>query len=276
MREATITFEQVAAAAENIKAEGGKATSRAVRDRLSSGSMGTVNKLLQEWKSGQSRKIETGLVLPAPLQRAILDFMDAELTVARAQLREELAEQEKEASDLADENERQAAKIAKLEEELEARIGDGNMKDGQIAQLYKMCDALREDFERERASAEHVRTELAKAQLKLEGLPQLEQEVAAAKAQIEQERKARTEAEKQAAVYEAKHDGLAQMLEEAKTVASREITDLKSRMQEIKHHEELEKKKHATQAQPKKKTQATPRESTRLAKPVAQDAKSST
>jgi hypothetical protein len=52
--------------------------------RVGSGSMGTINRLLQDWKTGQERKIDTALVLPAGLQRAILEFMDAEIGSARA------------------------------------------------------------------------------------------------------------------------------------------------------------------------------------------------
>ena len=51
-REATITYEQVAAAADAMKVAGGKPTSRGIRERLgNTGSMGTVNKLLQAWKA---------------------------------------------------------------------------------------------------------------------------------------------------------------------------------------------------------------------------------
>ena len=52
-REATITAEQVNAAADGMKADGIKPTSRAIRERLgNTGSMGTINKLLKRWKSG--------------------------------------------------------------------------------------------------------------------------------------------------------------------------------------------------------------------------------
>lgn len=71
-REATITYEQVAAAADAMKVAGSKPTSRAIRERLgNTGSMGTVNKLLQDWRAGQERRIGNALVLLATLQRAI-------------------------------------------------------------------------------------------------------------------------------------------------------------------------------------------------------------
>ena len=57
-REAAITYEQVAAAAGEMEAEGIRPTSRAVRVRLGNiGSMGTVHKLLQRWKASQEGEI---------------------------------------------------------------------------------------------------------------------------------------------------------------------------------------------------------------------------
>ena len=54
-REATITQEQVNAAAEAMVGAGQKPTNRAILDKLGSGSMATVVKLLQNWKAGQVR-----------------------------------------------------------------------------------------------------------------------------------------------------------------------------------------------------------------------------
>ena len=90
-RESTITFEQITAVADAMKMEGVKPTSRAVRERLgNTGSMGTINKLLGRWKSGQERQISAALVLPPALQRVLLEFMDNELTAARTTLEADL------------------------------------------------------------------------------------------------------------------------------------------------------------------------------------------
>ncbi|MFP3733210.1 DNA-binding protein, partial [Bacillus sp. SIMBA_006] len=73
--------------ADAMKADGIKPTSRAVRERLgNTGSMGTINKLLQHWKAGQERQATASLTLPPALQKAVLDFMDQELAAARATL----------------------------------------------------------------------------------------------------------------------------------------------------------------------------------------------
>ena len=124
-REATISYEQVAAAADTMKAAGSKPTSRAIRERLGNiGSMGTINRHLQAWRAGQERQIASALALPAALQRSILEFMGQELAGAKAALEAELAEQQQEVADLATENERQAADIEDKAETLATHHAD--------------------------------------------------------------------------------------------------------------------------------------------------------
>lgn len=67
-RDATITQEQVNAAADAIQASGQKPTTRNVREALGSGSMATVLKFLQVWQGSQVRQ-----------SRAIDDTLDPEV-----------------------------------------------------------------------------------------------------------------------------------------------------------------------------------------------------
>ena len=128
-REATITYEQIAAVADAMKVEGLKPTSRAVRERAGgTGSMGTINKLLGRWKAGQERQISAALVLPPALQRVLLEFMDNELTATRMPLEAELAEQLQEASDMAEENERQALENQEQAEAIGVTSGNGSQR----------------------------------------------------------------------------------------------------------------------------------------------------
>src|SRR5580658_6861070 len=100
-REATITYEQVAAAANELKAGGNKPSSRAVRERLGHiGSLGTITRMLADWKATQEVQPARTWTLPAPLQRAVVEFIEAELARARAGAEAELAEQRQEAADL--------------------------------------------------------------------------------------------------------------------------------------------------------------------------------
>ena len=204
-RESTITFEQISAVADAMKTEGVKPTSRAVRERLgNTGSMGTINKLLGRWKSGQERQISAALVLPPALQRVLLEFMDNELTAARTTLEAELAEQQQEAADLATENERQVVENDAQAEAIESLRADVAAHQGRAGQLESDLAVARDEAVRERAGAELARTELAKAQLRLEAMPRLEADLVAVRGVLETERTGRQQAEQSAAVLAAK------------------------------------------------------------------------
>ena len=204
-RESTITFEQLSAVAAAMKTEGVKPTSRAVRERLgNTGSMGTINKLLGRWKSGQERQISAALVLPPALQRVLLEFMDNELTAARTTLEAELAEQQQEAADLATENERQVVENDAQAEAIESLRADVAAHRGRAGQLESDLAVARDEAVRERAGAELARTELAKAQLRLEAMPRLEADLVAVRGVLETERTGRQQAEQSAAVLAAK------------------------------------------------------------------------
>uniref|UniRef100_D5X715 Mucin-associated surface protein n=1 Tax=Thiomonas intermedia (strain K12) TaxID=75379 RepID=D5X715_THIK1 len=218
-REATITPEQVHAVADAIKAEGSKPTLRAVRERLGQGSMGTIAKLLQQWKVGQERQAAAELVLPPALQRAVLDFMAAELSATRAPLEAELAEQQQTAADLAAENERQADTITEQGEALDALAAEKAAAEGKAGQLAADLIGAKEEAGHERQAAEAARTELAKATLRLEAMPRLEAELA-------KERQGRIEAEQQAAVLTAQKADLEGRLVDAKKEAERTAAQL--------------------------------------------------
>ena len=204
-RESTITFEQISAVADAMKTEGVKPTSRAVRERLgNTGSMGTINKLLGRWKSGQERQISAALVLPPALQRVLLEFMDNELTAARTTLEAELAEQQQEAADLATENERQVIENDAQAETIESLRADVAEHQGRAGQLESDLAVARDEAVRERSGAELARTELAKAQLRLEAMPRLEADLEAVRVVLETERTGRQQAEQAAAVLAAK------------------------------------------------------------------------
>jgi DNA repair exonuclease SbcCD ATPase subunit len=188
-----------------MKVAGSKPTSRAIRERLgNTGSMGTVNKLLQDWRAGQEHRIANALVLPVTLQRAILEFMDQELTGAKATLEVELAEQQQEAADLATENERQAGDIEDKAEAVTALQAELSNLAGRMAQMDVDLSAARLDGERERTAAEAARIELAKSLLRLEVMPRLEADLASLRLELDKERQGRVVAEQQAAVLGAK------------------------------------------------------------------------
>jgi len=203
-REATITYEQVAAAADTISAEGGRPTLRSVRDRLGSGSLGTVQKLLAQWQASHTRSAEVSMALPPSVQRAILDFMAQEISAQRADLEGRLGEAQQAAVDLGAENERQGAVIEDLAQAVDVERQEKSKISGQVTQLQADLDAVRAELARERQVAEAGRVELAKASLRLEAVPRLEAELERLRDALETERKARHEAEIKLARLEGK------------------------------------------------------------------------
>jgi colicin import membrane protein len=204
-REAKITYEQVAAAADAMCTANFRPSSRALRERLgNTGSMGTINRLLQEWKATQERHQVQPVTLPAVLQRAILDFMAHELSTAKLQLESTMEEQHHEMTDLATENERQAAEI---DEQINAEVAlraDLAKSQGRIAHTDEQLAQARRETICEREEASKARVDLAKALLRLEAMPRLEAEIAALREELRRVFIDRAAATQQAAVLEAK------------------------------------------------------------------------
>ena len=203
-REATITQEQVNAAADAIRATGAKPTARAIRDQLGTGSMATVLKLLQVWQSGQVRPAAQDVTLPPGLTRALVDFIGQEVATARAGLEADLATAQQASADLIAESERQAATIESQAEALDLAHGEKAELQGKLGQMESDLATARDEAARERQAAEAARTELAKAQLRLEALPRIEAEADRLRQELDAERQARTAAEQKAAVLTSK------------------------------------------------------------------------
>jgi colicin import membrane protein len=220
-RETKITYEQVAAAADAMCAANLRPSSRMVRERLgNTGSMGTINRLLQEWKASQERHIAQPLTLPPVLQRAILDFMAQELANAKAQLEAALAEQRQEMTDLAIENERQGADIDdRINAEVELRAELATLQ-GRIAQTEGELAHARRETMREREEAANARIDLAKALLRLEAMPRLEADLKALRDELKSERLERTAATQLAAVLEAKLEAARERAVQAEAVGA--------------------------------------------------------
>jgi colicin import membrane protein len=220
-REAKITYEQVAAAANAMCAADIRPSSRTVRERLGNvGSMGTINRLLQEWKATQDRHVAQALTLPPALQRAMLDFMAKELAEAKAELESVLAEQLQEMADLAIENERQGADIdERVITEMALRAELATLQ-GRIAQTESELANTRSETRREREEAANSRIDLAKALLRLEAMPLLEADLVAMRDELKTERKERAIATQQAAVFEAKLQAAGERVERAEAIAA--------------------------------------------------------
>lgn len=239
-REATVTVEQVHATANALHAEGIKPTLRLVRERLGTGSMGTINSFLQRWRSGQQLEQSQPLVMPPVLQRAILDFMGSEIAAAKGALEGQITEQRQELSDLAAENMRQAEVIEHLQVDMELLATEKSAIAGRAEQLLADLATAKEEASRERHGAELARTELAKSQLRLEAMPRLVEDLEQIRADLAKERQQRIDAEQRAAVLTAQKADLDdRMLDfkarlgETKQDAARGAEEVKAAQQRI-------------------------------------------
>lgn len=236
-REASVTAEQVAAVADALKNESKKPTARLVRERLgNTGSMGTITNLLQRWKAGQERENVSALSLPPALQRAVLDFMDQELAAARLPLETEMSDLKDSLGELATENQAQEKAIDGLRDQLDRLSAEKASAEGKATQLMADLASAREDATGERQAAEQARTELVKAQLRLEAMARLEADLSALRAELAKERQARIAAEQSTAVLAAQKVDLEGRLTDAKLEQERlreRLTKAQTRMDQL-------------------------------------------
>lgn len=203
-RESVITQEEVNSVADQLRATGAKPTARAVREALGGGSMATVLKHLHVWQSYQVRAPETQAVLPVGLQRVLVDFIAQEVASAKVTLEADLVTAQQANQDLIAESERLAAALEREQSAVETLQADKAELSGRLGQLTKDLEDVRAEAIAQREAAEHARTEKAKLELRLEGVPRLEAEIERLRGALESERNAKVVAEQQAAVAQAK------------------------------------------------------------------------
>jgi len=228
VREATITQEQVNAAADALRAAGTRPTVRAVRERLGSGSNATVMRLLEVWKAGQVHQPDAPIALPPALQRALVEFIGQAVAEGKLALEAELVDMQQANTDLVAESERQAGTIDAQQAEAERVQSERDALAGRLEQMEKDLAMARDEAEQERTAAEAARTALAKAELRLEAMPRLEADLATVRADLDRERAGRVKAEQEAAVAAARLEGEIKARErlevEQRDLAKREAT----------------------------------------------------
>jgi chromosome segregation ATPase len=177
-RKSTLTYEQVATVADEMVIQGGKPTSRSVREALGAGSLTTILKFLQQWQGSQVRQSQ-GLddTIDPAISRAISNQIATRVQTSTADAMSRLADLQAELETLILENERQSAEIEAQAAEMIV-IQDQNATLAGRAQQIE-SDAARNiaDLVSERQAAEAARVSLAKAELRLEAVPRIEAEI---------------------------------------------------------------------------------------------------
>lgn len=202
-RQSPIDFEDVAAAADACRQAGQGTTLRGVHARLGRGSLSTVSRHLQTWLAAQPKAAASPAALPDGLVRSLTAWIAAERDAARAEVAAEVASLKDERDLLGEVN----ADLDDQRQSLESRVVELQAavagRDGQIAQYQVQVEGLRKDLAVATDASQEARSLLVKAELRLEVLPRLEQELEQLRTAIDDERLARAEAVQGMAVRQA-------------------------------------------------------------------------
>lgn len=198
-RATPIEYEDVSAAAKACLQAGERPTLRRVHARLGRGSLSTVSRHLHTWQAAQPLAAPAP-ALPEGLVKSLTAWLKSELDAARVEASVRVAALEDERSLLEESN----SQLEDRQQQLEAQLADAHAtvatRDGQLQQQGAQLEALRAELVLRTSEAVEGRTEIAKAQLRLEAVPQLEQQVGQLRSLLDEERRCRAVAEQESAV----------------------------------------------------------------------------
>jgi chromosome segregation ATPase len=196
-----VSYEQVAAIADGMVADGEKPTFRTVRSKLGKGSPNTIQRHLAKWQ-----ELRPQTAVHHEVSQMLINSFRSEIDVAVARSSSTLLEEIgnlKEA--LADISKSAEQMEIDLEAEREQRCFVTKERDelgGQKILLENEVRSLKDELGRERAAAERGRIEMAKRELRDEASVSLLEELDKTKKSLEAERATASEAREKAARLE--------------------------------------------------------------------------
>lgn len=220
-----LTYAAVATAAEAITAEGGRPTLRGIRERLGTGSLGTIQQHLNTWRGEAPTSIPSP-ALPESFTKALAAEFERQRQEARAELAAELAEAREEIAALTEENQRQSEALEELNQQLnEAREAAIRQRAHTEALQHQLRAALDERATTEAETAE-LRESLATARTRAEQIHELTEEKKQAETRANREQTLREEAERRAGQAQERATLIQQQNEELKQeLAERRATE---------------------------------------------------
>ena len=164
-----ITYQQVAAAADTITAEGENPTIKRIRAKLGdTGSPNTIHRHLTVWREAAPVQERKAPELPTDLQIAIIREIERQAAEARAELLQELTRTQAEAVELATTGERLETEIDELTDR-NKHLGNEFQRMVSLAETRLLdINKLEDELIREREAAENARIQLAQALNKVE------------------------------------------------------------------------------------------------------------
>lgn len=159
-RASNITYDQVAAAANAIKAAGDKPTARRVREALGTGSMATVLKYFQRYQGGNTAKQEQDdnqdISLDPAIVKAITTAIAAQVAAAGVESEQKIADLQGEITALIQENERISTDNEALDVEIDALKQRAAKLTGQMETISNETRNLTNQLENERNGRIHA------------------------------------------------------------------------------------------------------------------------
>lgn len=215
-RTSNITFGQVAQIADAMKAAGTRPTARAVRERIGSGSMGTIHKLLQQWTGKSSAEDDESKTaeLPSHIAQALMDFIGTEIATACEPINEELQSAREAADALADDNERVHMAYQEQGRDLIHSLENHAATKATLEQTRSILADHESEVFKLRQQVSELQRELDRSQRQTEMLASYAPDLERAKIALGELQEKAATAEKAAAVFSAQLDAKTEMANE--------------------------------------------------------------
>lgn len=200
----SLNFDAVAAAAANLVANGMTPTLKNVRDALGSGSMSSIQPHLKKWAEAQPKASAAAFELPGRLRDALAAELARVAADARVEAEAKLQQAEADNADLAAAGTRVEEELEDVRGELVQMTTERDVLAGRCSEQASEIERLKDEAVRAREEADQVRQKLARAEIRLEALSDLQtQNETLRQATADANAKA-AQAEKGQAVAEAK------------------------------------------------------------------------
>lgn len=144
-----LTYQEVARAADELRAAGAAVTIRGVRERLGdTGSPNTIHRLLNEWRGqhGDQARAVTAYQVPERIAAAITAEIEARASQVRAELEAEIDQVRAEAAELARAGEALEEEAAELRAELEKAKSEADRLRGAYLEIRTASELMREEM----------------------------------------------------------------------------------------------------------------------------------
>lgn len=205
-----ITYEEVAAAAESLTANGQHAGIIAVRNHLGTGSPNTINRHLKKWRESRPAQVVSTVEMPQSFVKAFNDEINRAVSLARAESQQALAATQAEVDELSSLNESLEESNENLLTEIEKLTAERNELRILLEQQEQTAIKYQAEIKREQEATEFARIETAKSHVELEQLrslvKDLNEQLKVSTAALEQAKTEAVTANQQAAVAVAKAD----------------------------------------------------------------------